>query len=90
MDQKVITRIAVIRAIESLFDGITDDDHALFVFEVMAEFPDDQRVSAIDVNGARVQWLYRNYQMPMFREALNNRVTVNADTVALNLLVNQL
>lgn len=90
MDQKVITRIAVIRAIESLFDGITDDDHALFVFEVMAEFPDDQRVSAIDVNGARVQWLYRNYQMPMFREALNHRVTVNADTVALNLLVNQL
>jgi len=90
MDQKVITRIAVIRAIESLFDGITDDDHALFVFEVMAEFPDDQRVSAIDVNGAQAKWLYKSYPLHMFREALNNRVTMNARDAELNLLVNQL
>lgn len=90
MDQKAITRLAVIRAMNSVFDGITDDDHALFTFETLGEFPDDQRVSAIDVAGAHVRWEYKNLPFRRLMELMDNRVKFHAHGVELNLLANTL
>lgn len=90
MDQKEITRIAVIRSMQSMFDGITDDESALFAFETLGEFPDDQQTSAIDVNGVHASWLYKTWPFPMFMEALHGRIKMNAKSVELNELVNQL
>jgi hypothetical protein len=90
MDQKAVTRLAVIRAMNSVFDGITDDDHALFTFETLAEFPQDQRVSAIDVAGAHVRWDYKNLPFNRLAELMDTRVKYYAHEVELNTLANNL
>lgn len=88
MNEKEITRLASIRTIEYMFDGITDDDHALFVMETLGEFPDDQVVSAIDVNGAKVNWVFSGYTMASFTDSMQTRLDSTAEAIKLNLLVN--
>lgn len=90
MNEKEITRLACIRAIHNLFDGVQDDDHALFVYETMDEFPQDQRVSAIDVNGAHAKWIYKTCPLHMFVSALNAQVSIEANRIKLNMLGNTL
>jgi len=88
MNQKEITRLAVINAVRFMFTGITDDEHALFVFETMDEFPADQVVTAIDVNGAIPMWLYEHDSLTTFMTLLHCRVDMNAKEIELNMLVN--
>lgn len=90
MNQKEITRLAVIKAVSFMFDGITDDEHALFVFEVMDEYPDDQVITAIDVNGAKPIWMFENYKFAAFMESLDFRIQDYATEIRLNLLANTL
>lgn len=90
MNEKEVTRLACIRAVNTTFENVQDDDHALFIFETMGEYPDDQVLSAIDVNGAKVHWLFQNDTLPAFAEQLSYRVQREAESVHLNLLVNSL
>ena len=90
MDQKAITRLAVIRAVNYMFEGVQDDDHALFTFETLAEYPNNQLVQAIDVAGAKVQWLFTGYTMESFISSIQARIDLNARDIELNLLVNQM
>ena len=84
LTQKDYTRIAVIRAVNFYFENVRDDEHALFIYEVMAEYPDDQVLSAIDINGAKLHWLYHLDNFPRFMVMLQTHVYFGGETAELN------
>lgn len=87
MNQKDFTIIGTFRGISFFFDNVRDDEHACFIFETLAEFPDDQLISAIDIDGAIPKSLWFKLSFNTFMDNIQAMIKHYAEDAELNNLL---
>lgn len=90
MTSKDVTRQAALTTIDFMFTGVRDMEHALFIMEVMDEYPTDQVVKAIDIDGAVPHWMFAEYTFAAFIDSMQVRIELVGKEIELNMLANSL